>query len=203
MLRWLASFVTDNGFILYLLSLAVCLIYLLMLFAGPANRHTANDNTSGVITLCELLQVLTPEQRSKAAFVFFDHEESGLIGSSYFRCKFKKPVKDKLVINFDCVSDGDYILVSVSKEARKAYGELIKNAFLPTDNKTILFTNAEKTYYPSDHAGFRQSVAVATLKKKRFIGYYMDRIHTSRDTVFQRENIKLLCDSILRLLKRI
>lgn len=203
LMRWLMHFLTNNSFILHLLSPAVCFLYLFLLFAGPANQHTANDNTSGVITLCELLQVLSPEMKTKAAFVFFDNEESGLIGSSYFRSKYKKQVKDKLVINFDCVSDGDYILLSASKAARNAYGDLLKDAFQPAENKTILFVNAEKTYYPSDQSGFRKAIAVAALKKKRFIGYYMDRIHTSRDTVFQKENIKLLCDSILRLLKKI
>ena len=175
--------------------------YCLLLLCGPANKHTANDNTSGVITLCELLTQLDDTQRNKVAFVFFDHEETGLIGSSYFRSKFKKQMKNKLLINLDCVSDGDHILVSANKAARKNYGDQIKNAFLPTDTKSILFSNAEKTYYPSDRLGFKQSVAIAALKRKKFIGYYMDRIHTAKDTVFDHQNIALICNSILNLLK--
>ncbi len=175
--------------------------YCLLLLCGPANKHTANDNTSGVITLCELLTQLDDTQRNKVAFVFFDHEETGLIGSSYFRSKFKKQMKNKLLINLDCVSDGDHILVSANKAARKNYGDQIKNAFLPTDTKSILFSNAEKTYYPSDQLGFKQSVAIAALKRKKFIGYYMDRIHTAKDTVFDHQNIALICNSILNLLK--
>ncbi len=177
--------------------------YCLLLLCGPANKHTANDNTSGVITLCELLTQLDDTQRNKVAFVFFDHEETGLIGSSYFRSKFKKQMKNKLLINLDCVSDGDHILVSANKAARKNYGDQIKNAFLPTDTKSILFSNAEKTYYPSDQLGFKQSVAIAALKRKKFIGYYMDRIHTAKDTVFDHQNIALICNSILNLLKGI
>lgn len=202
-LNMLLGIVTDNYWTHYWLSLFACFGLLALMIIGPANKHTANDNTSGVIVLCELLGILNDAERSKAVFIFFDHEETGLIGSSYFRSKYKKQVKNKLLINFDCVSDGDNILVSASKAARNDCAAMLKNSFLPTENKAILFTNAEKTYYPSDQAGFKKTVAVAALKHKRFIGYYMDRIHTKRDIVFDKENIKLLCDSILRLLTQL
>lgn len=202
-LNMLTGLVTADFWAHYWLSLAAVFGFLVLMIAGPANKHTANDNTSGVIVLCELLQVLAPQERDKAAFVFFDHEETGLIGSSLFRSKYKKQMKNKLLINFDCVSDGDHILISASKAARKDHAALLKESFLPTESKVILFAKAEKVYYPSDQAGFTKSVAVAALKHKRFIGYYMDRIHTAKDTVFCTENIKLLCQSVLNLLKRL
>ena len=199
----LLSFITADFWAHYLVSLIAYIALFLLMIAGPANKNTANDNTSGVIVLCELLQLLTPELRNKVAFVFFDHEETGLIGSSYFRSKHKDLAKERLLLNFDCVSDGDYLLVSATKAARNTYGTLIRDAFLPAEGKTILFTKAEHTYYPSDQIGYKTSVAIAALKRKRFLGYYMDRIHTSRDTIFDKENIKLICDSILRLIKTI
>ncbi len=201
LLNFLLNLLTDNYWVHYWLSLIAYFGLLLLLTAGPANKHTANDNTSGVIVLCELLATLTEAERQKVCFVFFDHEESGLVGSSYFRSKYKKLMKDKLLINFDCVSDGDRILIAASKNARKTHGNLLKESFRPTESKTILFTKLEKLYYPSDQFGFKKSVAVAALKHKPFIGNYMDRIHTSKDTVFEKENIKLICDSILSLLK--
>lgn len=202
-LNLLFGFATNNLYMRYWFSVLTYWGLLIALIAGPANKHTANDNTSGVITLCELLGVLSEAERSKAAFVFFDHEESGLIGSAYFRSKHKKQMKGKLLINFDCVSDGDHIMVAASKGARKAFGDLLKDSFHATETKSILFANLEKLYYPSDQAGFKKGVAVAALKHKPLLGYYMDRIHTSRDTVFDKENIKLLCDSILHLLKNL
>lgn len=201
LLNQLLSLVNADYWVHYWVSLAAYLGLLLLLVAGPANRHTANDNTSGVIILCELLQVLTEAERFKAAFVLFDHEEIGLVGSSFFRAKYKKQMRDKLLINFDCVSDGDHLLIAASKAARTEHATLLKNSFLPTETKSVLFAKAERTYYPSDQIGFRKSVAVAALKHKRFLGYYMDRIHTSKDTVFEKENIKFLCQSIHRLLK--
>ena len=73
----LLNLITDNYWIHYLLSLAAYFGLLILMLAGPANQHTANDNTSGVILLCELLQQLSPEERAQVAFVFFDNEENG------------------------------------------------------------------------------------------------------------------------------
>jgi hypothetical protein len=202
-LNWLLRYFILDYQLVYWLTLACYFVLMFLLIAGPANKHTANDNTSGVIGLCELLGVLTANERSKVAFVFFDHEETGLVGSSVFRAKYKKQIKGKLLINLDCISDGDNILVCASKSARKEYGELLKNCFLPTDNKSIIFSNSEKTYYPSDQLGFKKTVAIAALKHKRFIGYYMDKIHTEADTVFDKENIKVICQSILKVIQRL
>ena len=185
----------------YAASLVIYLAFMLVLLAGPANKPTANDNTSGVIVLCELMQTLTAQQKEQVAFVFFDHEETGLLGSSLFHKQFKKIMGEKLLINFDCVSDGDHMMVSASKSARADYGDALKAAFLPTEEKSILFTRSERTYYPSDQVGFRKAVAVASLKHKRFFDSSTDRIHTSKDTQFDTLNITLLCDSILRFLK--
>ena len=180
----------------YWISLIVYFGTFSLLIFGPANQHTANDNTSGVVALCELLGVLTPDSRAKAAFVFFDHEETGLIGSSRFRAAYKQQIQNKLLINLDCVSDGDTIMLSVSKHARKEWQKSLEYSFQFCDGKTVIFTKAERTYYPSDQLGFPQSVAIAALKYRHPIGYYMDRIHTSKDTVFDKQNIKLLCDSL-------
>lgn len=187
----------------YFIAFGLYMLYTLLLLFGPANKHTANDNTSGVITLCELLETLNDRQKADLAFVFFDLEESGLIGSAQFRAKHKKLLKDKLLINFDCVSDGDYILVAASKQARNQYGELLKSSFSTVPGVSVLFSNLERVYYPSDQAGFKAAVAVAALKRKKLLGYCMDRIHTSKDTVFEKKNITFLCNSILRLTKQL
>lgn len=185
----------------YNIVFALYLLFTLLLIIGPANKHTANDNTSGVIVLCELLQIMNDARKENLAFVFFDHEESGLIGSAQFRSKHKKSLKDKLLINFDCVSDGSHILVAASKNARNQYGDLLKTCFHPSEDYSVLFRNLEKVYYPSDQAGFKTAVAVASMKRKPWLGYYINRIHTHRDTVFEKKNIAYLCNCVLRLTK--
>lgn len=193
--------ISSNFWLHYFVAVGLYFVLLAMLILGPANKHTANDNTSGVITLCELLDRLPEELRSKAAFVFFDHEETGLIGSAFFRKKYKAVMKDKLLVNFDCVSDGDFLLFAATKEAKQTYGENFRQAFSSSRTKTVMLDSLEKVYYPSDHSGFPVALAAAALKYDRKLGYYMDRIHTSRDTVFDETNIDFLCDSVHTLLE--
>lgn len=195
-LNMLLNYLSNNYWLHYFLSVSVYFGLLALLVLGPPNKHTANDNTSGVITLCELLDALTDTERSKVAFVFFDHEETGLIGSYVFKKQYKTVMKDKLLINFDCVSDGDTLLLAATKTAMATYETQFVESFVSTENKTVLLDKLEKIYYPSDHAGFEVAVAVAALKHKTIIGYYMDRIHTSKDTVLDEANIALLCSGV-------
>ena len=197
-LNALLGFVTTNFWVHYILSLIVLGGFVYLLMAGPANKHTANDNTSGVITLCEIYSKLTEQQKQKVALVFFDNEEIGLVGSSLFKKQYGKIMSNKLLVNFDCVSDGDNILVSVSKAAQQQYMDKIGTAFAAQDKK-IMVEKGEKVFYPSDQAHFKKNVAVAALKHKKFIGYYMDRIHTPKDTVFDERNIELLSDGAVKL----
>ena len=88
-----------------------------IIVAGPANKHTANDNTSGVTVLIDLMLSLPEEERGKVAFIFFDLEEMGLLGSQNYAKRHKAEMKNKLLINFDCVSDGKTILFAVKKGA--------------------------------------------------------------------------------------
>ncbi len=193
----LLNFVTNDFWLHYVLSLVVFSGFFYLLMAGPANKHTANDNTSGVITLCEIYSKLTEQQKQKVALVFFDFEELGLVGSSLFKKEYKKTMENKMLINFDCVSDGDNILFSVSKAAQKKYMEKVGTAFAAED-KTIMVEKGEKVFYPSDQVHFKYNVAVAALKHKKIIGYYMDRIHTPKDTVFDERNIRLLSDGAVK-----
>lgn len=168
------------------------------LLDGPANKHTANDNTSGVITLLETAFSLPVEQRDKVCFVFFDNEEKGLFGSSAFVGKHKSAKKNTPTINFDCVSDGDHIHLFPNKREKKDQEtwQLLRKAFSAEDCKSVTIATG---FYPSDQRGFRRGVGVCALKKNRFFGYYMDRIHTSKDTVLDERNILLLRDGALRL----
>ena len=187
----------------YLLSILAYGLFMLLLLTGPANRHTANDNTSGVITLLEIYQQMDPETRASVCFVLFDNEEKGLLGSSHFRKKHKKAIKNTLMINYDCVSDGDNFLIGVSKKATQKYHVAIARTFTSTERKQVMVESLKKIYYPSDQAGFPQAIAVAALNHKKPLGYYMDRIHTKHDTIFQEENIRYLAERTQQLISTI
>lgn len=175
-----------------------------MLIGGPANEWTANDNTSGVITLVELYHAMPQALREQVAFVFFDNEESGLLGSAFFAKKHKnEDLKQKLVLNFDCVSDGDHFLFVLNKPAMKAYADTFRDAFAETEAKAVYVESTAKAFYPSDQAKFPVNAAVAALNKHKRWGLYMDKIHTDQDRVFDTDNIAFLRDGTIRLLEEL
>lgn len=198
----LSHFVTDY-LLHYWISLVCYGLLMWMMLSGPACKHTANDNTSGVITLIEVYHALPVDLRNQVCFVFFDNEEKGVIGSAQFRKKYKKETKDKLLINYDCVSDGDYFLLGISKKANQKYHVALAQAFTSDHDKTVMLENLKKVYYPSDQAGYPMAIAVAALKHSKLFGYYMDRIHTKRDTVFDQRNIHFLTERTVQLIENI
>ena len=203
LLNHLLTYFIHNFWVHYWVCLAAYGLLMWGMLAGPANKHTANDNTSGVITLLEIYNSLSREQREQVCFVFFDNEEKGVIGSAQFRKKYKKVFQDKLLINYDCVSDGDTFLLGISKKANQKYYVPLSRAFSSTKEKTAMLENLKKVYYPSDQAGFPMAIAVAALKYKKPFGYYMDRIHTKRDTVFDRSNIAYLTERTVAFIESI
>ena len=197
------GFLTRNFWLSYWVGLVTFVLVLYLMMAGPANRHTVNDNTSGVVSLCELMAAMTEEERAKAAFVFFDYEELGLIGSAHFRSRHRQEMKEKLLVNLDCVSDGDYIMLVQSKRARQTYGDKLAEIFTSSGEKKVLLERTSTAFYPSDQYNFPVSVGVAALNRKPVLGYYLSRIHTNRDTVFDEKNIEYLTERLCRLTREL
>lgn len=187
------------GMVLYDIGL-ILLLYLMI--AGPANKHTANDNTSGVTVLLELMAELSPEERAQTALVFFDLEEAGLFGSAAFASAHKAHMKQTLLVNFDCVSDGAHMLFVVNKKARDA-APLLAECF-PSTDAVQAEVHSRGVFYPSDQMNFPRGVGVAALKKSRRLGIlYMDRIHTPKDTVYREANIPFLVQGAAELIRRL
>ena len=201
---------------------------MLLIMFGPANKATANDNTSGVTVVLDIMQALahtdqwetginkrlsgdnvpegmrlsSNELRSRVAFVLFDLEEVGLVGSSSFASKHKGVKKNTLLINFDCVSDGDNILLAPRRGAKK-YEDALRSGYTSRPGFEVEVLS-KGVFYPSDQAGFDRGVGVCALKKSKFLGVlYMDRIHTRRDTIYREENIANLVDCSLDLIKNL
>ncbi len=190
---------TDN-FLLYILLVYGGLFgFLALMMAGPANPHTANDNTSGTVAV---LRMMTQLKEGKAAGVLFDHEEMGLVGSSRFYKKYKAACKDKLVLNFDCISEGDDLLFVASKKAAKdpryaAFCAAVEKS-AAVHEKNALFLKNSQAMYPSDQMHFPLGVGVAACRRVKFFGNYLGRIHTARDTVFDESNLAALTEAAVR-----
>ena len=184
---------TDSKALYLLLLLggyAVMILTIYLMMKGPANKHTANDNTSGVTLLADIMKDMPLELKDKAAFIFFDLEELGTVGSKIYKQKHPKVAKLKPVINFDCVSDGKSILFVLKKKASDLAPK-IEQAFKPNDTYTVEVV-CKGAFYPSDQRNFELGVGVAALNKTKRGLLYMNKIHTKRDTVYDEENIEFL-----------
>ena len=180
----------------FLISLYAFLFYIMF---GYRNKHTANDNTSGVITITRILEALSPEQRSEVCVIYFDNEEKGLFGSDFFHTKHKREVKDKLLINFDCVGDGKEIVFISKKKARKDedYSRLLSvlNEVAKEYDVEFLNRKMKPMMFGSDQMHFEKGVGVCAVRKSP-VGRYVARIHTPFDTRCREENIEYLVCTI-------
>ena len=172
----------------------LCIWVLLgLMLAGPANPSNANDNTSGVVTLLEIARTLPENQRHKVCFVLFDLEEAGLLGSASYRKAHRKATDSQLVLNLDCVGDGDHIRLFPTHRLKKDRKKLT-SLYLACGyfgKKDVLVHEKGFSVYPSDQANFPWGVGICALLKGK-AGLYLSRIHTRRDTVLDETNVNIL-----------
>lgn len=160
---------------------------------GPANISNVNDNSSGVITVLEMMRTLPENQRHKVCFVLFDLEEAGLIGSGSYRKTHKTATNHQLVLNLDCVGDGDHIRLFPTKKLlkdRKRCTSLYR-ACGYFGNKDILVHEKGFYKYNSDQRRFPYGVGICALNRRKKL-LYLSRIHTPKDTVLDMKNIHIL-----------
>lgn len=171
-------------------------VLFLMLY-GPANKNNVNDNSSGVSAVFELMARIPQEERTSVAFILFDNEEKGMAGSGAYASKHKDIKNNKLIINMDCVGDGENILFFANKKTREleAYDKLV-TAMSAQTGRTLLMNKLEGCLYPSDQSQFKYGIAVCACKRAKLIGYYCDKIHTGRDTTCEQENLDFLANGL-------
>lgn len=171
----------------------------LMLY-GPANRNNVNDNSSGVITLLETVKALPEESREKVCFVLFDKEEYGLVGSKAFRKKYKAETEKLIMLNLDCVGDGNHILFFPNQKLRKQQDIMNQLSAVNTlqGNKTVALWK-KSAMFNSDQKNYPYGVGIAAFHKKKLVGYCCGRIHTRRDTILEEENVIILRDQLLKI----
>ncbi len=164
-----------------------------MLYVGPANKNNANDNTSGVVTLLEILRSLPENQRHKVCFVLFDLREAGMIGSASYRKKHRAATDRQLVINLDCVGDGNYIRMVPTGKLKKDRKRLtsLYRACGYFGKKSLLVHEKGFFCMSSDHKQFPYGVGITALHRRK-MGMYLGRIHTRKDTILEETNVNIL-----------
>lgn len=168
---------------------------LLILF-GRANKNNANDNSSGVAALFEIMERLPEERRDKAAFILFDNEEKGLKGSKAFAKAHAEIKQNKMIINLDCVGDGENIMLSANKQTREMPAfSVLDDAMKQQSGRIYHMNKLEKCIYNSDQKNFKCGIAVCACRKSKFC-YYFDKIHTNKDVVCDQKNLDFIADGL-------
>ena len=153
-----------------------------------------------MLTVLDLMASIPEAQRAQVCFVLFDLEEAGLWGSASYRKAHRKASQTQLVLNFDCVGDGDHILFfpKAGVKRNRALLERLQAAGRAGEKALVVWEGS--SFYPSDQAQFPLGVGVAAMRRSRGGVYYLGRIHTKRDTILDEQNILLLRESVLKLL---
>lgn len=178
-------------------------VEILFMYLGHANGHNANDNTSGVVTVLQTMADLPAEERENVAFILFDLEEAGLLGSASYQGKHKKETKDQIVLNLDCVGDGNEILLFPTAKLKKDKEKLegLRPLCGRVGDKAISIREKGFSVYPSDQRNFPYGVGIAALRRNRFGTLYCSRIHTNKDTILDEKNVTILCEKLVKLLQ--
>lgn len=183
------------------ISMLLYWVLLILLLVGPANKNNANDNTSGVVTLLETALSWPEKKRDMVCFVLFDLEEAGLIGSSSYRKAHKSATDKQIVLNLDCVGDGNEIMLFPMKKLKKdpQKMDLLRRMCGLCNDKAIVLHEKGFATYPSDQKHYPYGVGIAAFNRKKGIGLYVDRIHTCKDTILDETNVNYLRDAFLKL----
>lgn len=176
-------------------------ILFLMLF-GPANKSNANDNTSGVVAVMEIAKSMPENARKDVCFVLFDLEEAGLVGSASYRKMHKQHSDRQLVLNMDCVGDGNEIMLFPTKKLKADTGKMegLRGITGTWGEKSIAIREKGFAYYPSDQKHFPYGVGIAAFRRSKWAGLYCSRIHTKKDTILEETNVNILRAAIVSMI---
>lgn len=197
----LAGYLFHEFLVGYFVFLVLLWSLIILMLVGPANTSNVNDNTSGVVSVLEIAKALPENCRKDVCFVLFDLEEAGLIGSASYQKAHKKATASQLVLNLDCVGDGDEIYLFPTQKLLKDEKKLATLDRLTGTygRKRVSVRKKGFAIYPSDQAHFPYGVGICALNRSR-AGLYLSRIHTPKDTVLEETNVNLLRAGIISLM---
>lgn len=171
------------------------LLLSVVLYQLYPNTHNLNDNTSGIATIFNIIK--TNNNLKHVAFILFDNEEKGKKGSSSISKAFGT-LNTKLVINLDCVGNGDrFLFISKKDYCLEEYQKLRS-----LNNPTFTFMTHQEGRVSSDYLSFSYGVSCVAVNSKGPL-LYVPNIHTSADNYVDDKNIEQLTDFINIFLKEI
>lgn len=197
----LVGYLFHSFFVGYFLWMVLLWTGIALMLVGPANSSNVNDNTSGVVTVLEIAKSLPEHYRKDVCFVLFDLEEAGLIGSASYRKAHKKASESQMVLNLDCVGEGDEIYLFPTSKLKKNQKKLADLDKITGNfgKKTVTVRKQGFSIYPSDQAHFPYGVGICALNRGK-LGLYLSKIHTPKDTVLDETNVNILRAAIITMI---
>ena len=160
------------------------------------NKTNKNDNTSGVAAVLSIMA----KNPKNAAYILFDNEEKGLLGSKALLKSNKELWANKPLINFDCVGLGDNIVIIAMEKAEKhSVFEKISDTVKGNNEYSVGLYPKKGSMTNTDSKNFPCGISVMACKKSKKGVLYTPYIHTKRDTVASSENIYFLADAFSKL----
>lgn len=197
----LVGYLFHSFFVGYFLWMVLLWTGIALMLVGPANSSNVNDNTSGVVTVLEIAKSLPEHYRKDVCFVLFDLEEAGLIGSASYRKAHKKASESQMVLNLDCVGEGDEIYLFPTSKLKKNQKKLADLDKITGNfgKKTVTVRKQGFSIYPSDQAHFPYGVGICALNRGK-LGLYLSKIHTPKDAVLDKTNVNILRAAIITMI---
>ena len=199
---YVIAYILDQG-------VEVAALIYIILFLGSfylltrafPNKHNKNDNTSGVAAILSLMMKCNNQN---AAFILFDNEEKGLLGSKAYNKQHKEMLENKMVINLDCVGFGNNVIFISKKDAENhQYYNTLKNQVLSTNEYLVHFFGTKGSMSNSDYKNFKCGIGVMTCRKSSLVGFYTSRIHTKFDTVANSRNIEFITTNLTEFINKL
>ena len=182
-----------------ILAMAAFVAAMILFVSGPPCKNNANANTSGVAALFEIMAEIPEELHDYAAFVFFDEQENGCIGSREFAKKNKRKLGKKLVVNFDCIGIGDEIVIATRPGVKKEL-DFIKEAFDEERGFAVSMLKGGNRI-PSDHNNFKHGVGISAFKRSKTGMLYADGMCSDNDELCEEKNLNYIIESAIKLVK--
>ena len=174
-------------------------IYLVLYFGAifgimrcGSNMSNKNDNTSGVAAVLSIMA----NNPKNAAYILFDNEENGLLGSKALLRSNKVLWESKPLINFDCVGNGSsFVIVAMEKAEKHPVFAKISDTVKSNGDYNVGLYSKKGSVGNTDSKNFPCGFSVMACKKSKKGVLYTPYIHTKRDTVASSSNIYFLAEA--------
>lgn len=177
-------------------------LLLWLLVFGPAKKHNANNNTSGLMALYEVASRLPRDRKEEVAFVLFDNKEKVHAGSNAFVKQHEVEFfYNKLVINLDCVGVGDAIIFLCTKHSL-LYGRKAATFASKDCGKEFSARFNRNFVYISDSNSFPVAVNVSAFTMDGSNGPTLKNLYNEKDTQLDEANIEALASALVAYLSQ-